>query len=245
MELLADLLSHPRPLSTGEVHLWLLNVERFDDSHLNQAQEIMSLDEHERAQKFVRGKHEYVASRWLLRRVLGQYLQQSPQSLKFARQEKGKPYIPGSNIQFNLSHSGTWATLAVANDINVGIDVEQGNNARDLMGIATNYYHPAEFRMLGDLPPEAQPKQFYRLWTLKEALLKAAGVGISAGLENLNFSLGAEISVGIAPALANEVFASKWHFHQWQLSDGSLCALASACETSPDVFWFDAIGALD
>lgn len=245
MELLADLLSRPSPLSIGEVHLWLLDINQFNDRHLNQAQEIMSLDEHKRAQRFVRGKQEYIASRWLLRRALGQYLQESAPPLKFAREEKGKPYIPGTNIQFNLSHSGTWAVLAVAKDFRVGIDVEQGSNARDLLGIATNYYHPDELRVLEALPPDAQLKHFYRLWTLKEALLKAAGAGISAGLENLNFSLGTEISVEITAPLATAAFASNWHFHQWQLSDGSFCALASACETRPHVSWFDAIQALN
>lgn len=241
MDLLPKLLSHPQPLTTGAAHLWLLDAGRFQEKHLNQALDVMSIDEHERAQKFVRGKHEYIASRWLLRSALSRYLQQPPHALKFARHEKGKPYIPGQKIQFNLSHSGRWAVLTITSGAAVGVDVEEGKSSRDLTGIAANYYHTEEFLRLQELPPEEQTLYFYQLWTLKEALLKATGAGISAGLENLNFSIEPEISVEISPSLPAEFFANKWHFHQWQLPDASLCALATACANKPAIHWFDAI----
>ena len=244
MQLLPDLLQSPTPLSTGQVHLWLLDVQQFSNLAMKQALEMMSNDEHERAQKFLRGKNEYIASRWLLRKVLGLYQHELPQAVAFKRSEKGKPYIPGSSLQFNLSHSGHWAVLAVARDMQIGIDVEQGKHSRDLAGIAANYYHPDEVTQLQQRQGEEQTRYFYQLWTLKEALLKAMGVGISAGLENLNFQLKDTITVDISPTPGITSVTDKWQFHQWQLPDASYCALAAACEHSPQIDWFNPLIAL-
>jgi 4'-phosphopantetheinyl transferase len=244
MQLLPDLLQSPIPLIAGQVHLWLLDIQQFSNHAMKQALEMMSGDEHERAQKFLRGKNEYIASRWLLRKVLGLYLQESPETVVFKRSEKGKPYVPGSSLQFNLSHSGHWAVLAVARNMQIGIDVEQGKHSRDLAGIAANYYHPDEFTQLQQRQGEEQTRFFYQLWTLKEALLKAMGVGISAGLENLNFHLRDSITVDISPTLGATSITDKWQFHQWQLPDTSYCALAAACEHSPQSCWFNPLIAL-
>lgn len=239
MPLLPELQQTPQPLQSGQVHLWLLDIRQFKNSLPAQALALMSNDERERAQKFIRGKEEYIASRWLLRKVLALYLQQPPESLVFHRSEKGKPYIAHNSLQFNLSHSGHWALLALANSMELGVDIEQTNNTRDLLGIAGNYYHPEEFAHLQQRRGDEQTHFFYQLWTLKEALLKAMGVGITAGLENLNFNLDRTISVKLSPALSQQSITDKWQFHQWQLPDSSYCALAVASTESPPAYWFN------
>ncbi len=249
MQPLPTLLNRARALNMDDVHLWLLDFRRFNQNFVNQSLAAMSDEERQRAQKFIRGKDEYIASRWLLRRTLGHYLQQPPETLMFSRHEKGKPFIPGCDLQFNLSHSGPWAVLAVTRKAPVGVDVELGKQTRDLMGIATNYYHPQETGHLQTLAPEQQAAHFYRLWTLKEALLKATGVGISAGLEYLNFHLEQEITVDLSPLLPTPFFTHKWQFQQWQLPHDSLCALAIGRENLSSASaanmhatsWFDAI----
>ncbi|HEY8941503.1 MAG TPA: 4'-phosphopantetheinyl transferase superfamily protein [Cellvibrio sp.] len=234
----------PQPLQPGQVHLWLLDVRQFSNPLAEQALLLMSDDERERAQKFIRGKEEYIASRWLLRKVLGQYLQQAPASLVFNRSEKGKPYIANNPLKFNLSHSGHWALLALAQEMELGVDIEQVRNSRDLLGIAENYYHPDEYAQLRQRHGDEQLRFFYQLWTLKEALLKAMGVGISAGLENLNFDLQNPISVSLSPVLQAQSVTDKWQFHQWQLPDTSYCALAVAATDSPQTCWFDPLTTL-
>lgn len=241
---LPELQTTRQPLQSGQVHLWLLDIREFSNQLAEEALAIMSSDERERAQKFIRGKEEYIASRWLLREVLGAYLQQAPESLVFSRTEKGKPYFANRALQFNLSHSGHWALLAVAKEMELGVDIEQIKDTRDLFGIAESYYHPDEFAQLQQQPAAFQTPYFYRLWTLKEALLKALGVGISAGLENLNFSLDDGISVKLSPVLQQQSVTDKWQFHQWQLGDGNYCALAAACTELPITHWFDPLAAL-
>jgi 4'-phosphopantetheinyl transferase len=162
--------------------------------------------------------------------------------VEFLRTDKGKPYLPRCDIHFNLSHSGDWALLAVAKAELIGVDVEAVSTARDLIGIAENYYHPHEFAQLQMLAGAAQNDLFYRLWTLKEAFLKATGTGISAGLEKIAFDLADnKITAQIAPALGED--GDQWQFHQWILGAQDYCALACKHPHPLQVNWFDALSA--
>ncbi len=211
----------------------------------------MNTEERERAQKFVRGKESYIVSRWLLRQTLGGYTGIAPEAVAFLRTDKGKPYLPHSDIRFSLSHSGHWVLLAIARTKRVGIDVEAVGATRDLIGIAKNYYHPQEYAQLETLSPTAQAERFYRLWTLKEAFLKATGTGISAGLDNIRFDftealeagttkdIASGITADIAPQLGTN--ANEWQFHQWALTERDYCALAINSEEPLAVSWFDAL----
>ena len=207
----------------------------------------MNTAERERAQKFVRGKESYIASRRLLRRVLAHYTGIAPQSIEFLRTDKGKPYLPQSDIHFSLSHSGDWALMAVGKVEMIGVDIEVRRDSRDLCGIAENYYHPHESARLQELKDEDQADYFYRLWTLKEAFFKAIGTGVSAGLEKIAFELESNeleanrISAQIAAELDRD--ADEWQFHQWALTPQVYCALASQSEQPLAVSWFDALSA--
>lgn len=227
-------------LKKNAVHLWLLDIDQFTAPHYTRAEQMMSSDERDRAQKFIRGKDEYVASRWLLRKVLARYIGVTPDEVSFLRTDKGKPYLPHSDIHFNLSHSSHWALLAVGRIELIGVDIEAIRTTRDLPGIAESYYHPEEYSRLRELENAAQTDYFYRLWTLKEAFLKAIGTGISAGLEKIQFEHdGNNISARIAPEL--DQGTGEWHFHQWALGAQDYCALAGKSQLPFEVEWFDAL----
>jgi len=241
----APIFSQPKQdceLGAQAVDIHCLDIRCFTADHYAGAAQIMSSAERERAQKFVRGKESYIASRWLLRKVLARYTNLSPEMVEFLRTDKGKPYLPQGDINFSLSHSGHWALLAVAKAELIGIDIEAISAARDLMGIAESYYHLHEFARLQTLAGAAQNDYFYRLWTLKEAFFKATGTGISAGLEKIAFDLtGDKIGVQIAPELDED--GDEWQFHQWTLSPQDYCALACKHPHPLQVNWFDALSA--
>lgn len=229
-------------LGTQDLHIHCVDIRQFTAAHYADTAQIMSPDECERAQKFVRGKESYIASRWLLRKVLARYMGVTPGAVAFLRTDKGKPYLPQSNIHFSLSHSGHWALLAVGKAELIGVDIEVVAATRDLVGIAENYYHPHEFARMQLLPDEAQTDYFYRLWTLKEAILKAIGTGISAGLDKIELKLeGSKISAQIDAELGGNT--DEWHFHQWALTAQDYCSLASKSKHSFTVKWFDALSA--
>jgi len=124
-----------------------------------------------------------ISARRLVDAVLPRYLGGSADSLKISRDSNGRPYVAGTRLDFNLSHSGDWALLAVASGTRVGVDVEQVRNDRDFRAIARRYFSDSEARMIYGLSDAAVAlARFYRLWTAKEAALKALGTGIANGL---------------------------------------------------------------
>jgi 4'-phosphopantetheinyl transferase len=244
--------STPKPLTARQAQLWLVDLRCFGDEHKRAALAMMSTDERERVQareqktreQEANGQNSYIASRWLLRSCLARYTGTAPAQLVFARTDKGKPYLAGSNIHFSLSHSGHWVVLAVSASTQVGVDVEVVRRARGLQRIAQNYFHPAEVEQLARTEPQDQETYFYRLWTLKEAFFKALGTGISAGLGNIHFVLDEPesqrpIRADIDPALVDTQLP--WQFHQWQLAEREFVALAYTAATPWQIDWYDAL----
>lgn len=229
----------PTSLKNNQIHIWLMDVRETEDWQLIAA-DILSPAEHERAQGFKRGRETYLASRWLMRRCLGFYSGMAPEALTFARTDKGKPYLLDSDLQFNLSHSGHWVALAVARGLSLGLDLETRQRQHSLLEIAQRYYHPLEQTQLQSLPKEQQADYFYRLWTLKEAALKAIGAGISAGLDKVCFASD-DIHQGALNAhICPQLSEAPWQFQQWHLPAGELIALAYDSAIPLPVIWFNA-----
>lgn len=246
----------PKPQADQHIQLWLLDIRQFNAAHYAAAEHIMSAAEQARASRLKRGKQEYLASRWLLRKVLARCTGASAHALEFQRTDKGKPYLAHSDIQFSLSHSGHWALLALGRAELIGVDLEQIKPARNFTGIAEHYYHPAELIQLQALAEHQQADYFYRLWTLKEAFFKATGLGISAGLEKLQLALDkrgisaeptpelAELIARGAPTRARETgqwCAQEWHFHQWALAGGEIAALSYRSAAIQQLRWVNAL----
>ncbi|MFY8216233.1 MAG: 4'-phosphopantetheinyl transferase family protein [Chthoniobacterales bacterium] len=124
-----------------------------------------------------------ISARRLVDAVLPRYLGGTPDSLILSRDPNGRPYVAGVTLDFNLSHSGDWALLAVASGTRVGVDVEQMRRDRDVRAIARRYFSHSEAQGICDLADDDVARgEFYRLWTVKEAALKALGIGIANGL---------------------------------------------------------------
>ncbi len=95
--------------------------------------------------------------------------------------ESGKPYDKKSGICFNLSHSGMFAA-AVFDECDVGIDIEVPRKVN--LKLAERYFSPDENELIkASASPE---KEFLRIWTRKEALLKAYGKGLSSGISAIS-----------------------------------------------------------
>ena len=79
---------------------------------------------------------------------------------------------------FNVSHSGLHGLIGFAAGSGFGVDLEVRRPDRDFDGIGSRVYGPREQRALADSGP-GKAELFYRLWSLKEALIKALGTGFS------------------------------------------------------------------
>lgn len=132
-------------------------------------------------------RQEYLVSRGLLRQLLAERLQQPASELHFGQGEHGKPRLQDDAWHFNLSHSGPWLVLALSAQGPLGVDLELGMRRRSPLPLARRFYAKSEYSWLIQLPDTQQESAFYRLWSRKEAVLKAHGGGIAAGLEKICF----------------------------------------------------------
>lgn len=228
-----------------QIDLWLLDVHQFSAAHFSAADALLSDDEQARAKKIMRGKDEFIASRWLLRKVLAHYTAIAPKDLHFERTPKGKPFLTQANVSFSLSHSSHWAVLAVGRQDWMGVDIEASRLTRDLLDIAQSFFHPEEFQQLKAISGPEQANYFYQLWTLKEAFLKALGTGISAGLEKVHFYWDdGLIKIDVSPELNCDNLSAaqmEWQFYQTTIAPEVHCALAYQADTPARIDWFDAM----
>ncbi|KTD35915.1 phosphopantetheinyl transferase [Legionella nautarum] len=128
---------------------------------------------------FERHRRRFTIARATLRLILGRYLQRDPSQLSFQYSSHGKPGIEGSHgLEFNLSHSGELALLAVGCRFPLGVDLEFFS-ARPYDGIAKNLFSPQELEFFLKLPKHLKPQVFFQIWAQKEAFIKASGLGLS------------------------------------------------------------------
>ena len=187
--------SPPPPLEANQLHILALRIESLakDDTLLLAT---LNDEERKRAERFINPEHGYKFSltRGMLRRCLGFYLNQPPQTIVFSFNEHGKPEIKSlvNNHQFffNVSHSHEMAAFLFAYDGRVGIDIERIKPVKDLLGLAKHVCHPDEFAEFTSMDEAQREVAFYRLWTRKEAFIKANGQGLSMGLRSIYIGCG-------------------------------------------------------
>ncbi len=170
-------------LARSEVHLWRFHLDLPLDA-IADLTCLLSADEQLRADRLLdQTKSErFVVARSRLRQILSRYLNRHPEELTFSYNEQGKPSLsgkPDNKISFNLAHAGLWGVLAVTSGMEIGVDIEQIDLDLDYEKIAANFFSTAEIGRLNQALPHRRRRVFYRIWTSKEAGLKAAGGGFS------------------------------------------------------------------
>jgi 4'-phosphopantetheinyl transferase len=191
-------------LEDASVHVWLLAIDGAPD-------------------------HRVVAAtaHALLGRLLTHYagLDHPP---VIARTGRGKPYAPAlAGIDFNLSHARDHALIAIARGQALGVDLERVDRQLDAHDLAQRFFSPGEAAALDALPEAARSTAFLRLWTCKEAVLKALGAGISFGLDRVAFELDRSGTPSGIAELAPEAGASAdWRVSLLEPAPGFLGAIA-------------------
>ena len=159
---------------------------------------------------------QYLATRVLARRALGQALGVAPGSLSFSRTPQGRPELsPSSALRFNLSNTPGMVVCLVSAHHELGVDVERESRGPALLQLAPTVFSAAEQRELAALEPALRERRAVLLWTLKEAYLKARGKGLSLPLDRFSFGFGGE-GEGPARFEVDESLqddAGRWQFH--------------------------------
>jgi 4'-phosphopantetheinyl transferase len=227
-----------------EVHVWLVMTNQLtDERRLASYDALMNPAERERNGRFVfpSGRREHLVTRALIRTTLSHYHPAiDPQDWRFSTNAFGRPEVSGPTceprLRFNLSHTDGLIACAVVIGREVGIDVE--NVARrqlDGEDIADQVFSATELAELRALPLSAQPDRFFDYWTLKEAYIKARGLGLQLPLDQFSFHLrdGVPIRISFGPRISDD--PTRWQFDLQRLTPHHRLALALSRHHEPDL----------
>jgi 4'-phosphopantetheinyl transferase len=161
-----------------------------DGAKENYAQ-FLSSDEIRRADDFRRpsDRISFLTSRALIRKSLSRHLHVEPKGWRFKKDSHGRPYVifpsEGRKLKFSVSHTDAMVACAITFDRDVGIDVER---MRDFpKDVLANCFSATEVEAILRTAQGERSKRSFELWTLKEAYLKARGVGLSMPLDQFSF----------------------------------------------------------
>lgn len=144
--------------------------------------QLLSSDERQRAARFVREthRHRYTVARATLRLLLGHCVDTDPAAIEFRYAEQGKPLLAGAlaeSVHFNVSHSDSFAFYAISPDGPLGCDIERIRPVPEMAEIVSRWFAPSEHELI--LSRADRDESFFRYWTLKEAVLKGVGSGLT------------------------------------------------------------------
>jgi 4'-phosphopantetheinyl transferase len=220
----------PRQLPKDEVHLWRADLDALR-SEEPRWHEVLSADEAARAARFhfPIDRQRFVATRALLKTILGSYLATDPNHLTFTYSKTDKPHLSQpyaeSGISFNISHSRGVALLAFTLRREIGVDVEQVRSDFEIEAIARRFFSQHEQRQLGAEPAEKRFEAFFRCWTRKESYIKATGDGLSLPLDQFDVSIAAGDCSALIATRPDATEAAKWSMREVAAGPGYAAAL--------------------
>lgn len=208
------------------VRLWAMPVTGLAEADVLHWTRVLDDAERSRMACFAieRNRVEYVAAHALTRALLGRMTGLPAPAFGFRAGERGKPVALCDgrplDVRFNLSHTAGMVAVAAVIGPELGVDVEAVDRKVDL-AVADRYFFGAEARWLASLEPDRQQEGFLRLWTLKEAYIKATGQGMSQALDEFWFEVDPP-RIRFTAAIDDD--AAAWRFHQHVLADGFVLA---------------------
>jgi 4'-phosphopantetheinyl transferase len=196
------------------VVVWMARLPALADS-LATLHLLLDAGERERALRFrfPEDRARFVAGRGLLRLAVRRYAPHVPAAFEISYTSLGRPMLPGDYEvpNFSISHTRELVALAFAANSHTGIDVEYTKSIPDIPGLAERILSEEDFREFQALPEREKQLAFFRVWTRKEAYLKARGEGIATGLRDISVSFSPEPTSRLTDP--REVSASAWRVH--------------------------------
>jgi 4'-phosphopantetheinyl transferase len=230
-----------RGLAVGQVDVWLAAPDQISADDLRSYERLMSADEHARWTRFVvpKPRLQHLVARALLRTTLSRYVDVAPRQWQFGTNAYGRPHVAAPtlacDLRFNISHTDGLVALAVTKGLEIGVDVENVTRSRDVSQLAPSVFAPAEVAALERTSELDRPDVFFAFWTLKEAYIKARGMGLSLKLDGFAFDLsGPHPRVSFNDRCPDD--ASRWQFRRYRpTATHALAVAVSAPEDVVDV----------
>jgi 4'-phosphopantetheinyl transferase len=213
-------------LPEDAIHVWAFPTRTAETAGLER---VLADDERMRADRFRFGhlRESFVIAHGVLRHLLGRYLGVRPSELRFTYGSKGKPaVISESGLEFNMSHSGRMALVAMTRRRPIGVDIEEIRPLSGMSKIAESFFGPEEASEIFSLPEAERELAFFSCWTRKEAYIKAIGEGLSAPLDRFRVSITANTPARMIHIEDDAAAAEMWCLEDLQVADNYSAALA-------------------
>jgi len=216
-------------ITESGIHVWFAQLELPDDA-LSRLRSLLSGDEIERAcrLRFPHARRRFIASRGILRDLLGRYLGIEPVGLRFVYNHHGKPALDGALVQglsFNVAHAGNVAFYGIASGRLIGIDVERLRTDLPL-NLAEHFFSERERQSLRSVPASLRTVAFFNCWTRKEAYIKARGLGLSLPLRDFDVTLKPGEPVALLEVRGDSAGSGVWSLRALPAPLGYVAALA-------------------
>lgn len=168
----------------AHVDVWRIKIA----DHLPFIAQLIKLllpDEIKRAERYYQEKdrQRFIVSRGALRIILGRYLGQQPEEIRFEIGPNKKPFVKttGAAVNYNVSHSDEWVTIAISKTA-VGIDTEKIDRSFAYQEILADNFSAEEILFINE---DNSAEKFILLWTRKEAITKLTSQGLDERLKEI------------------------------------------------------------
>ncbi|GGO92442.1 4'-phosphopantetheinyl transferase [Wenjunlia tyrosinilytica] len=175
------------------------------------------------------GRRRFLGGRALCRYALSARTGLPMDSWRFYEDEFGRPEPEptGHSVRFNLSHTdGLIACVVTDEDRACGVDVERTPAGPQALRHVPRHLAEAEQATLDAAPPGVRAAKVAAYWVLKEAYLKALGVGMTRGLSGFTFSDPAAGSIRVDDPDHGAADRDRWLFDLFYPSPGHVLAIA-------------------
>lgn len=169
-------------LSNQDIHIWMIAINESEETFF---WSLLNDQEKEKANRYKISKprREFIITRGLLKKLLGQYLSLNVIEINLEVTDHGKPFFKNAeNIYFNISHSENLGVIAFTKNSEMGVDVEYMEEIKNYEDLVKRFFSKAEYEQFTKLKKNMQKKAFYTAWTKKEAYIKAIGYGFHHSL---------------------------------------------------------------
>jgi 4'-phosphopantetheinyl transferase len=215
-----------------EAHVWFSIPESVqNDGKLRKLAAILSNEELNRYRRFhfPADRHRYLVSHALVRKTLSRYIDIPAEDWCFSHGEHGRPEISNPNVaalRFNLTHTAGLVGCVVTLDNDCGIDAELISDRHNPAGVAERMFSTDERLELKQLKDAAQLAYFFTRWTLREAYVKARGIGIAFPTRKLQFRVDDKAGVTVKFEAGLQENERDWHFHLLRPTPEHVAAIA-------------------
>ena len=212
------------------IHIWWSILDQPPDL-VNKYKHMLSPEEQKRVNnlKFRLLRDRQIISRGILRQVLSKYLNIDIKRIEFTYNKFGKPSLSPKlddfNLHFNMSHSEQLGIFAFAIGSAIGVDVEEIKGSLNFEDVIELCFSDFEKSWFYDIAPGMRKEVFYKIWTAKEAFIKALGTGFSFPVKNIEFKLNRDNNLSFHSISGDYNFVRKWENFSFNPLPGFISSL--------------------